>query len=111
MRYKNYVPHVPQIEVQFEVQIRVHWGKSIQIQKICTTKCGTKTMCHKCHKCGTKCGTIGGIGDKINTRNLTTKKQGASDQKLKINTEKVKTRQLQSFLDENPKIEFFQVKI
>ena len=31
MRYKNYVPHVPQIEVQFEVQIRVHWGKSIQI--------------------------------------------------------------------------------
>ena len=29
MRYKNYVPHVPQIEVQFEVQIRVHWEKSI----------------------------------------------------------------------------------
>ena len=27
MRYKNYVPHVPQIEVQFEVQSRVHGGK------------------------------------------------------------------------------------
>ena len=29
MRYKNYVPHVPQIEVQFEVQSRVDGGKSI----------------------------------------------------------------------------------
>ena len=27
--YKNYVPHAPQIEVQFEVQIRVHREKSI----------------------------------------------------------------------------------
>ena len=25
---KNYVPHVPQIGVQFGVQIRVHWEKS-----------------------------------------------------------------------------------
>ena len=24
-----------------------------------------KTICHKCHKCGTKCGTIGGIGKNL----------------------------------------------
>ena len=85
-------------------------GNQYKYRKYVPQSVAQKTMCHKCHKCGTKCGTIGGIGDKINTRNLTTKKQGAADQKLKINTEKVKTRQLQSFLDENPKIEIFQVK-
>ena len=28
MGYKNYVPHVPQIGVQFGVQIRVHGGEN-----------------------------------------------------------------------------------
>ena len=37
-------------------------------------------------------------------------KQGAGDQKPKINSEYLKTRLLQSFLGENPKIEIFQVK-
>ena len=31
LRYKNYVPHAPQIEVQFEVQTRVQHEKSIRV--------------------------------------------------------------------------------
>ena len=39
---------------------------------------------------------------------LNPKKQGAGGQNPKINTEYLKTRVLQSFLDENPKIEIFR---
>ena len=61
------------------------------------------------HKCGTKCGTNqGGWGTKNLTtkfkdehpkKNLCLKNWGPGGQKPKINTEKVKTRVLQSFLD------------
>ena len=72
------------------------------------------------HKCGTKCGTNQGVWG---TKNLTTKLKdehpkknlclkigGRGGQKPKINTEYLKTRVLQGFLGENPKIEIFQVK-
>ena len=41
---------------------------------------------------------------------LNPKKQGAGGQNPKINTEYLKTRVLQGFLKENPKIENFQIK-
>ena len=45
-----------------------------------------------------------------NPKKFYVQKQGAGDQKPKINTENVKIRVLQGFLGENPKIEIFQVK-
>ena len=45
-----------------------------------------------------------------NPKKFYVQKQGARSQKPKINTEYLKIRVLQGFLDKNPKIENFQVK-
>ena len=82
MRYKNYVPHVPQIEVQFQVQLRDHREKSILKISQQSFRMKIRKFC--------RCKNRGGWGRKLKS-------------KLKY----LKTRVFRVFLDENPKIENF----
>ena len=131
-KYRKYVPQsVAQTKLcatsatnvtQNVAQFRVHGGNSIQLQKICTTKCGTnKTLCHMYHKCGTKCGTNQGASGKINIKNLTAKLQdenlkkklclknrgpGSKNQKSTLNKSKVEY--YKAFWMKIQKLKFFR---